>query len=922
VRFTSSLLAVSLLAGAVAPATAQTVVPSVPAQVTQAATTATFQGAVRAADGTPLSGASVVATGGGTRSTATSDANGAFTLTVPAGVYTITVSSPGYLPATLSDVAVVAGSTTPVTVTLNQANLSSLRTIGRTSTAVRGSGSAINTSAASTTFVGEQAFANLAAPQINDVLEHISDVNVERMGSQPDTTIVLAGSQPYETQVLIDGHPIALGQYGVWSSQFFPSWLIGGAEAQIGPGNTTPFANIAVAGTVNLLTPTFTTRPTAEAVYGVDSYGSQYSHLLASGQVGKLQYVLGLGYGSLNGPYFQTRRCAVTPDNSANDNTPASNGVIQFCGDTSGSLFQKGEIAKLRYAFSPSSSLEVGFVGAWGGFLPQGIAYGTYLGQTYVDNCLPSAPTVCSNPSNANLIGKTIPAYAWYPGSNVYFNQPLFDAEYRQQIGKATVLLRPYAGNFQPDVVDGAGEAFYPEFFAAPGTPAGAFATACNSPYSQTTNGAGQTATVNGQQECFQAPFSELEEDKLYGGTAAVLMPIGPSLFSLNYDFHATDVFAYYNTPQNIAVPDSTERFTTFSATGDIRSMRNLGIQVGLYDTTWKLIGQQTVVANGNAVLAPLQRSISRFDPHLALTFRPSNDVSYRFATGSSETFPYPGQVTGAPFYQPPSATTNNNAFLLEKNPFLSPETSFTYDLGGDKRFGNGAVLALDLIDMTIRNVFEPITVAGAAGSSGISGGTLFTTFPTNASRERAQLATLKYTYAPRTGLGYNLAATAERAIIDGIPASAFGTDPTQPTVPANGVQLCGNGLANPNNPICVPYLKAYGQITYTTRDGTFVGLGAQYWGKNNPYYQPPFALADLTLRRAITPSVEVQVVVENLLNTNNNLQYLPQPNLGTPIAGNYVDAAGAIQQSSYVPFLIDALPRTVRVQVRIHHGR
>ena len=141
--------------------------------------------------------------------------------------------------------------------------------------------------------------------------------------------------------------------------------------------------------------------------------------------------------------------------------------------------------------------------------------------------------------------------------------------------------------------------------------------------------------------------------------------------------------------------------------------------------------------------------------------------------------------------------------------------------------------------------------------------------------------------------------------------------------MPANNVQICGNGLANPNNPICIPYLKGYAQVTYTTRDGTYAGLGVDYEGKNNPYYQPPFAQLDLTLRRAVTPSAEVQIVVENLLNTNTNgYQYLPAPNLGVPIAGNYLDAAGAIQQSSYVPSLIPALPRTVRLQVRIHHGR
>jgi hypothetical protein len=916
--------------GAVAPAAADGPRPAQPslAQAAPSVATAAFQGTVRSAGGAPIAGATVVATAGTTRAVAATDANGAFSLSVPAGVYRLDVTAPGYLPATLNDVAVTAGSSTPLTVTMNQPNLTSLQTIGRVSTAVRGSGSAINTGAASSTFVGAQTFANLANPQINDVLQHIPDVNIERMGSQPDTTIVLAGSQPYETQVLMDGHPIALGQYGVWSSQFFPSWLVGGAESQVGPGNTTPFANIAVAGTVNLLTPGFTRTPTSEAVYGVDSYGSQYSHVLVTGNAGKLSYVAGAGYGSVNGPYFQTQRCAVTPDLSANDNTPASNGIVQFCGDTSGSLFQKGEILKLRYAFSPSSSLELGFVGAWGGFLPQGASYGTYLGQTLVDNCLPSAPVICTNPANANLIGKTIPAYAWYPGSNVYFNQPMFDAEWRQQIGKATLLLRPYAGSFQPDVVDGSGEAYFPAFFganpAAYGpTYAADFSAACNTLFSQPTNGSGRTNVVNGQQECFQGPFSELEEDKLYGGTAALLMPVGANLFSLNYDYHATDVFAYYNSPTNIAVPDSTQRYTTFSLTGDIRAVRNVGIQVGLYDTTWKLIGSQSVLQSGNAVLVPLQRSINRFDPHLALTFRPANDVSYRIAAGSSETFPTPGQVTGSPFYQPPSASTNNNAFLLEKNPFLDPEQSFTYTLGADKRFRNGSVLALDLTDMTIHNVFEPLTIAGPPGSSGISGGTLFTTSPINASRERAQLATLKYTYAPRTGLGYNLAATAERAVIDGIPPSVFSTDPTQPTVPANGVQICGNGLANPNNPICIPYLKAYAQVTYTARDGTFAGLGADFQGKNNAYYQPPFALLDLTVRRPVTPSVEVQMVVENLLNerTNGN-QYLPAPNLGTAITGDYVDAFNRVQQSAYVPSLIPALPRTVRVQVRIHHGR
>jgi hypothetical protein len=58
-------------------------------------------------------------------------------------------------------------------------------------------------------------------------------------------------------------------------------------------------------------------------------------------------------------------------------------------------------------------------------------------------------------------------------------------------------------------------------------------------------------------------------------------------------------------------------------------------------------------------------------------------------------------------------------------------------------------------------------------------------------------------------------------------------------------VQVCGNAQFTPGLATCDPYLKGYGQLTYTWRDGTFVELGADYEAKNNAYYQSPFAIAD-----------------------------------------------------------------------------
>jgi len=913
-----------------APAPAQSAPPA-PAAAAEATNTV-LQGSVRSGTGLPVSGASVRLSGPAT-SSATTDANGAFTLTVPQGIYTLTVRQSGYNPAVLSNIVAVGGTTVPVAVTLNVLNLSSLRTIGSVSATSRGGGSAINTGAASSSFVPAQAFANVANPQINNVLERVPDVTLQHMGSQPDVSIVLGGVQPYETQVLIDGHPLALGQYGVWTSQYFPSYLIGGLETQSGPGNTTPFANIAVGGTVNILTPNFTTRPTAEITYGIDNYQSQYSNFLVTGSAAKLQVVAGAGVSSINGPYYQTNKCVVTPSfGGANDNVPGNTGVIQYCGDASGSFFSKGELLKARYNFSAATSFDVGFTGAWGGYQPQGTAWGTYLGATTILPCLPASsatdadsPNKCTNPTNASLIGKTINAYGWYTGSSVYNNQWLYDAQLRTTLGNNTLLIRPYIGDIEPEVITGGDtQASYPAFFSPVGAatnPAAlaAFTTACNDIFGNLTSPSGATVIKNGQIECFNSAYQTYEQDKLYGTTFSILHPFGNNLVNLSYDYHGESTFAYINSPADISVPFSTDRFSTFSLTSALAPFKNVGVNIGLYDTLWKVAGVQRLHPNSptDTSLTGLDRSVSRFDPHFALTFRPTGDVSYRAAVGSSATFPFVGQVSGLATYEQPAASLGppfaSGGTLTQKNPNLEPEVSTSYNIGADKRFGNSSVLSLDLQDGVIHNVFEQLTSSATIAGGGLEG--IFT--PINVGRLRTELATLRYSYAPRTGFGLNAAVAANRSILDGVP---LGIGPFVANVPANGVQICGNGVAAPGIATCLPYLKGYGQINYTTRGGSFLGLGVEYEGKNNSYFQPPFALVDFTFRAPVTSSVEMLVGVENLLNTNvySNASYLASPNAGAPLVAN--TSTGS--QTSYVPTLVSAPARTVRVQIRLHTGR
>jgi outer membrane receptor protein involved in Fe transport len=909
------------------------------AAVVAQAATGTISGVVQSSTGTPVPSATVTVKGAAA-ATATTDSAGSFSIPVPPGLYQITVSKGGYQTASLADVAVVSGASQPLTVALASVDLSTLRTIGTVSST--GRGSQINTGAATQSYVTGEEFAQYANPQVNDVLERIPDVTVEKLGTQADTAIVVGGLQPYETQVLIDGHPVALGQYGVWLSQYFPSYLIGGAETETGPGNTTPFANIAVGGTVNLTTPAFTTKTTAQATYGYDEWQSQYANLLLTGSVGNLKYVVGAGTAGENGWWFKKTACDVyVSDPATTPNSAGFSGIVPFCGDFSGSFHSRGMLGKLRYDFSPSTSLEIGLLGSYGGYSPQGSAWGESYGPTTVEACIPGT-LQCTSPANANLIGTTIPGYYWFPGTDIQNTQQLWTAQFRTTLGSDTIVDRPYLGALQPETYVGQGEGGYAAFYSPPGTvpslPPGAQipgaynntvlpapnafeSTACPPgtifSFNQINSPKNTIVSQNGQEECFQYPYSTYEQDKLYGNTFSYVHPFGDSEVTFTYDYHGSSTFAYINSPSNFSVPFSSTRFSTFSLTGSLALFPHLMLNFGLYNTQWTASGQQPLLDSMNNVVGygALGRSVTRFDPHFALVFHPERNTTYRLAAGSSETFPFVGDISGAAISQPPAFQFSAGS-VTEKNPNLLPEYSMAYSVGADHRFSNGSVASLDLQDTIVQNVFQQSTILETVpfqGSTGVLG--IFT--PINVARLEAKLATFKYRYAPAFGLGFNIAATADSSVLNGIPAAVFNSNPG---LPANGVQVCGGAAFTPGLATCIPYLKGYGQVTYAFHSGGYAAIGADFEGKNNPYYQPPFTLVDVNFRQPLTKILEFQVSVQNLFNTNT-YNYLPAADAGVPVVGNSSSDGATIQQGSFSTYLIPAPTRTLRVQLRAHIG-
>lgn len=479
--------------------------------------------------------------------------------------------------------------------------------------------------------------------------------------------------------------------------------------------------------------------------------------------------------------------------------------------------------------------------------------------------------------------------------------------------------MRPYAGSIR-HLVSGQDERGWPLAFSPPGTVPSAngntnpFEIACNTNkyFGQTVNGitGAPTTVVNGQEECFQTPFSELEQDKLYGATLSFVHPMGNDVLDFTYDYHGDMTFAHYRAPSLIATPNTTERYSTLSLTANVQVTPHLSARAGLYDTMWRLDGVQPVPnstpnpTTGNLSLESLARTTAHFDPRVTLVFEPAPSVSYRFSYGSSETYPFAGQVSGPAVNTPPSVTFPAG-FITLKNPYLRPERSWQVGAGAAVRLHDGANFDVYLQDTVIHDVFETLSTPNAfpTGQALVQ--------PVNAARLHAQMATIRYSYAPLSGLGYSAAFAIEKSIVDGIPPSFYTGGPA---LPANGQQICGFGNATPGTTTCIPYLKGYGQLTYRFADGTYAALGGDFEGKNNTYFQSPFTLVDLTVRRPITPGLAVQIAVQNVLNTNTYYN-LPMPNAGVPV----VAGAAAGNVTSLSSTLIPAPPRTIRLQLDWH---
>jgi outer membrane receptor protein involved in Fe transport len=460
-------VALAFIAGLVSPVSA-VASPTIPVQTTAAQS---ISGHVTDSSGRPLAGATITIAGSGKTFTLTSASDGGFSQALEPGVYSVTINHGGFQSAQ-SDVAVTAGGRSDFTVPLQEANLSGLRVIGRTS--VTTNRTPFNVSESSVATLPQQEIGLRLNNNLTDIVGDMPGVTITRtFSSTPNTNFQVRGGS-LQTKVTIDGHPVSSGISGTWNTNYAISTLFNNVEVDKGTGLNGAIAGESAVGTVNLRTRDFSRNNSYGFSFGPDSYGSGVYTAYADMNFlknDKLSVIVAKAFTAYNGPWQSEFL-----DRTGNTSSPAAFvglgqppqliGLDQWQGDFSNRYSLQGELVKARYRLSESSSITAEYLGLQGQYQPQGGAYGTYNGLVtlqacQLNNAKPGAGFASGGAFVANLagcnasslyeppyvfnnVGNQIPSYSWFPNSYIQNNEPQFAAEFRTSYKDDTLLFRPY----------------------------------------------------------------------------------------------------------------------------------------------------------------------------------------------------------------------------------------------------------------------------------------------------------------------------------------------------------------------------------------------------------------------------------------------------------------------------------------------
>jgi Carboxypeptidase regulatory-like domain/TonB dependent receptor/TonB-dependent Receptor Plug Domain len=895
--FRHTLLA-GFLVAAVVTSTSLTALAQTAPQPAMQENTGRLTGTINDQTANPASGVEVTVRGPATRTVVT-DASGTFTIDgLPPGIYTVNVTKAGFTP-TRGDATVVAGSITTATLQLTAASLSSIQTIGRVSTS--SARNALNTSTASVASISGNDFVDQGQLNVTRALNELPGVQIGLTtdfystglynGASPVATGVpmIRGALPYETESLIDGHPITIGLFGTFNPAFINPNILQDVEVAKGPGASATNIFNAIGGTINFRTLEPTTKPHESFDVGMDQFGGLNGNVRATGTFGKLGYafdaasqgtkgyvrgfnpldpIVSFAPGDLINGQVACGNPAATgcnlgvynPPDTRYIGNPNYQNAVDFitpffacCQQVPMGSNSRNELGKLRYNFTPSTSLTFTYVG---GQLRADIAGAD--GYTLPDYYFAapagytgSFPTL--TPLPVDLQG---------PGQDDT-NVNLFAADFRTTLGPATINARYYIAS-DSDIAgrglsDNSPWSVNEQLYG--GLPLGNDLTP--------TLFNGQVATITE----INTLSDQIEQDKLYGLTVQATAPVGNNVFSLSYDSVRTKSFATTQAAlfDNVTLfPGSGQAFQTVAAQGQFQLTPALQANVANYATLYSNHFTQDLGTT-------FQTSTHAYDvPRASLAWRASKDVAVRASTGFSITAPYLSLLENS-LPQPAQfpilyGQVTNNAGSVR------PETAFGWDLGADVRTGRDSVASADVYETTLHDQFLTTTslsptpfVLGPGNPYNDTPGSypLYVTQAQNIGHSKYEGIEFSIHHDPLYGLGYKFQGSLQRAYVYDLPAGFYDTAAGPNTtnlaiLPNINFTTSGDGY-NGIGFSRAPYSQGYAEMNYRLRSGAYFLLGATYYGSNNSYNEPAFAVVNGSYRQPLGKHASLLLSVTNI---------------------------------------------------------
>jgi hypothetical protein len=912
----------------------------------QGATTGSITGTVVSSDGAPVPGASVTLQGS-TMPPTSSDGAGRFSFSnVPPGAYTIVLTKSGFAATQQQDVFVVAGSPTTVNAILTAASFSSLQQIGRVSSNSPGRAT-INTGPAAENIISSQIFADQGALQVVDVLNQTPGVvsnpqgGAASRGSAQDTQI--RGALPYETESLIDGHPVSVGSDGSFSPTFLNPAMLQNIEIVKGPGSMPTEINYAIGGSVNYRTLEPTRTPRETLTIGGDGFGGVNTAFQATGSLPghKLDYAFAfatdgtpgplvndrfsgssipLAYGDLTQPYYINGQQVVAgPYGAAASGTPQYSGVIgqarlvapiyTCCPTIDSGYVSRNELAKLRYNFSEQTALTISYLGGQEDFGQDGVQsdsvypiYGSNQGEVYF---APPAGYTGSVPA-----GRVIPAALTEDlDARTWQQQNLVQAELHTTLGATnTLLARFYSGYTDSYTVSDAGTLDAPYSWTenawggVPLCPVGTLFGAGGCAPGGTGPGVAPTMTYfNGQPTTFtRATEADIisEQDYLQGESLQLDHVAGPNTYELAFDRSHHDSSAVGGLyPLS---PGSGQLFTTISGRAQLVLTSKLNASLSDYSVTYA----SHYTGDGGITWHDATHTVN--EPRAALTFRASTDTALRFSAGGSIAPPYI-ELLSSPGSTPLANTPGHATLYTENanNGQVSPETAFGYDLGFDQRLPRATSFSADIFETTLHNMFLPATFLIGTYTpppGNLDAGNtepLYESLTENLGQARFEGVELAFQRTPIAGLGFRLQGSLERAFTYNLPPGFYNTASGPYTtnlgiIPFVNFQTSGTGY-NALNTARIPYATGYGELNFRSRSGAYYSLGMTYFGSNNAFNVPAFTVFSGSIRYTLAKNTTLQVSASNLFGVNDSALYGAFNGIPVPLANGAAHVSGGV---------------------------